>query len=79
MIGDVTARGIPHLNLAEAVWEHAAKPEGWNLLGVITDEVMDNRKVTKIWGESRGRATRVDRVLLLYKKSWPDLRAEVAW
>ncbi|HHW26359.1 MAG TPA: site-specific DNA-methyltransferase [Firmicutes bacterium] len=79
VIGDVTARGIPHLNLAEAVWEHAAKPEGWNLLGVITDEVMDNRKVTKIWGESRGRATRVDRVLLLYKKSWPDLRAEVAW
>jgi len=79
VIGDVTARGLPHLNLAQAVWEHAAKPEGWQLLGILADEVMDNRKVTKIWGKSRGRATKVDRVLLLYKKSWPDLRVEVTW
>jgi hypothetical protein len=79
VIGDVTARGISRLNLAQAVWEHSAKPEGWKLLGIIDDEVMDNRKVTKIWGESKGQATRVDRVLLLYKKSWPDRKVEVTW
>lgn len=79
VIGDVTARGIPRLNLAQAVWEESAKPEGWQLLDVIDDEVLDNRKVTKIWGESRGQATRVDRVLLLYKKSWPDRKVDVTW
>ena len=72
VVGDVSRSGKPGVNLAEEVWKSAAEPEGWRLLGVIADEVMENRKVTKIWGESRGKATQVDRVLLLYKDSWPD-------
>jgi site-specific DNA-methyltransferase (adenine-specific) len=79
VIGDVSRDGAPGINLAEAVWEDAAKPAGWNLLGTIADEVMTNRKVTKIWGKSRGRATQVDRLLLLYKSSLPRCGGRVRW
>jgi site-specific DNA-methyltransferase (adenine-specific) len=79
VIGDVAEKGGPPLNLAEAVWEQAARPEGWHLEGIIVDEVAENRKVTKIWGESRGKATKVDRVLLLYKESLPASAGPVRW
>ncbi len=60
VIGDVE-----DLNLAEAVWEKSAKPLGYQRLGVIEDEIDESKKVTKIWGKGRGRATKVDRVLVL--------------
>jgi site-specific DNA-methyltransferase (adenine-specific) len=67
VIGDVAENGNEPLNLAEAVWEQAARTEGWRMVGAIADEVAENRKVTKIWGRTRGQATKVDRVLLLSK------------
>lgn len=60
VIGDVE-----DLNLAEAVWERSAKPLGYRKLGIIVDEIDERKKVTKIWGAERGRATKVDRILVL--------------
>lgn len=60
VIGDVDG-----FNLAEAVWEKSAKPLGFRKMAIIADEIDEGKKVTKIWGSERGRATKVDRILVL--------------
>jgi hypothetical protein len=53
------------VGLAERVWETAAQPEGYRLAGVALDDVAANRKMTKLWGDEAGRATKTDRILVL--------------
>ncbi len=66
MIGDVRARGTGETtNLAERVWEDAARPLGWTLRGVVDDRLPTKHKVSRIWKNERGRATKTDRVLIL--------------
>ena len=69
VIGDVeTDRGRRihgGVGLAERVFEHAAEPEGYRLAGVALDDVAAVRKMTKLWGDEAGRATKTDRLLVL--------------
>jgi site-specific DNA-methyltransferase (adenine-specific) len=69
VIGDVeTDRGRRirgGVGLAERAWEHAAEPEGYRLAGVALDDVAAVRKMTKLWGDEAGRATKTDRILVL--------------
>jgi hypothetical protein len=69
VVGDVELdRGRPISNgvgLAEAVWEAAAAPAGYRLAGVALDDVAAGRKMTKLWGAEAGRATKLDRLLVL--------------
>jgi site-specific DNA-methyltransferase (adenine-specific) len=69
VIGDVeTDRGRKirgGLDLAARVWEAAAAPEGYRLAGVALDAVAANRKMTRLWGDEAGRATKTDRILVL--------------
>jgi len=69
VIGDVeTDRGRAirgGVGLAERVWESAAAPEGYRLAGVALDDVAAGRKMTKMWGDEAGRATKTDRILVL--------------
>ena len=69
VIGDVeTDRGRRirgGVDLAARVWEAAAEPEGYRLAGVSLDSVAANRKMTKLWGEEAGQATKTDRILVL--------------
>ena len=69
VIGDVATdrgRATPDgLGLAERVWEEAARPEGFRLAGIADDDVHAHRKMTKLWGREAGRATQVDRILVL--------------
>ena len=69
VIGDVeTDRGKPSrdgLHLPERVWEEAAHPAGFHLAGIVRDEVAANRKMTRLWGDEAGRATKTDRILVL--------------
>src|SRR6185437_9843725 len=46
-------------------WEHAAEPEGYRLAGVALDDVAAVKKMTKLWGDEAGRATKSDRILVL--------------
>lgn len=64
VIGDVR-RGDDDLNLAQAVWDKVLQDQGWFLHGIIADEIPQNRKVSRIWKHNVGRATKVDRLLLL--------------
>ncbi|MEO5919465.1 MAG: DNA methyltransferase [Candidatus Limnocylindrales bacterium] len=69
VIGDVaTDRGRNISNgteLAEHIWAEAAAPEGYRLAGVALDAVLPNRKMTQLWGAEAGRATQLDRILVL--------------
>lgn len=70
VIGDVR-RGEEQLNLAEQVWEKVAKPAGWQHHGTIVDALPAGGKVSRIWKENPGRATKTDRLLLL--SPWPGV------
>ncbi|HTK45536.1 MAG TPA: DNA methyltransferase [Patescibacteria group bacterium] len=69
IVGDVATdrgRAIPDgHDLAERVWESAAAPEGYQLAGMVDDDIHAHRKMTKLWGREAGRATQVDRILIL--------------
>jgi hypothetical protein len=51
--------------LAERVWESAAAPERYALAGLVVDPIAAHRKMTKLWGDEAGRATKIDRILVL--------------
>ena len=69
VIGDVELdrgrRITGGIGLAEGAWEEAAEPEGYRLAGVALDGVAAHRKMTKLWGDEAGRATKTDRILVL--------------
>ncbi len=69
VIGDVDSdRGKrigDGVGLADATWEAAAEPEGYRLAGIVLDPVAAPRKMTKLWGEAAGHATKTDRILVL--------------
>jgi site-specific DNA-methyltransferase (adenine-specific) len=69
VIGDVKEKeGENSINLAQYIWEEVAKPEGFSLQGsILEDRIDDTTKVSKIWGDTRGQATKIDRILLLKK------------
>ena len=60
---DAASRG--GVGLAERAFEQAAEPEGYRLAGVALDDVAAVRKMTKLWGDEAGRATKTDRILVL--------------
>ncbi len=64
VIGDVR-RGESHLNLAQEVRERAARPLGWHCQAIIADRLPTGQKVSRIWKNNEGRATKIDRVLVL--------------
>ena len=53
------------VGLAESVWELAAAPEGYRLAGIALDDVAAGRKMTKLWGDEAGQATKLERILIL--------------
>ncbi len=71
VLGDVEAergRAAPDglaIGLADEAWEGAARPEGYLLAGIARDEIAAPRKMTKLWGAEAGRATTIDRILVL--------------
>lgn len=69
VIGDVKQRETEKIeNLAQIVWERCAQPLGFKLVEpIIADEIGDSTKVSKIWGQKKGKATKIDRVLILEK------------
>jgi site-specific DNA-methyltransferase (adenine-specific) len=65
VIGDVRREGSDSINLAGDVWSNVAQPQGWRLHGIVNDRLPVGRKVSRIWKDTPGRATRTDRILIL--------------
>jgi site-specific DNA-methyltransferase (adenine-specific) len=63
VIGDVRL-GDGYLNLAGAV-ERSLIESGLRHLGTVVDDLPVDHKVSRIWGDTRGRATKTDRVMIL--------------
>jgi len=80
VIGDVR-RHEKEINLARHVAKTCLAETDLNLLGIITDRLPVEHKVSRIWGDNRGRATRTDRILVLGgpKARRPRAVPEIAW
>jgi site-specific DNA-methyltransferase (adenine-specific) len=68
VIGDVAVPGEAHIELAEQLWRDVHSDTPLQLEDVIVDEVSSDKKVSRIWGETRGRATETDRALILVRR-----------
>lgn len=64
VIGDVS-RKESTVNLAGEVAEHCVQKSGLRVIDVLDDDLPADHKVSRIWGERRGRATKTDRILIL--------------
>lgn len=64
VIGDVRKRDA-QVNLAEAVAESCLAGTGLRTLALVEDKLPQERKVSRIWGQTKGRATKTDRILIL--------------
>jgi len=72
VIGDVR-KGKEQINLAREVARNCLEGTGFWLLRSITDHLPTQHKVSRIWGRTRGDATKVDRILVLGGRSAPKL------
>jgi hypothetical protein len=81
VIGDVATPGGPSLALARQLWDDVADQSGLQLLELIEDQLPTNNKVSRIWGETKGRATDRDCVLVLARADGePAARtADIEW
>lgn len=64
VIGDVV-KGNETLRLAETAANVIEARTGWRRLAVVADELPQYRKVSRIWGERKGLATKTDRLLIM--------------
>lgn len=58
-------------NLSEGVWNRLKQKTKLKFLTTIEDLLPEESKVTRIWGKTQGKATKTDRILLLYKDKLP--------
>ena len=80
VIGDVAQNNQAPLNLALEVWEAVRAHSNLQLLDLVADPIADHRKVTKIWNNTRGRATATDRIMVLCKGDRPAVdQLPVQW
>lgn len=73
VIGDVR-QGECSINLASEVAEDL-ESSNLRLIGTVVDELPADQKVSRIWGTTRGRATNVDRILVLGGPRAPQPKA----
>ncbi len=67
VLGDVDEKNGNSMNLAEMVLNHCALPLGFRLDSPVAIDTITSSKVTRIWGDKRGRATQRERFLVLRK------------
>lgn len=72
VLGDVI-RGGQVLNLAEEIAEQVVPLTNLDVAAVVTDEIPIQHKVSRIWKDTRVRATKVDRILILRGPEAPRL------
>lgn len=66
VVGDVVDGDIT-VNLAQEIFAATRRQVPFQMEDIVTDQIDPGKKVTKIWGGTKGGATTVDRVLILRK------------
>jgi site-specific DNA-methyltransferase (adenine-specific) len=80
VIGDVKVRD--HVtNLAQAVADSCVGRDGLRVDAIVNDPLPVRHKVSRIWGDRRGQATTVDRILILSRAGTTRLPRvpNIAW
>lgn len=72
VIGDVR-KGDSTINLANAVAQQSVATTQLRPLALLNDYLPVQHKVSRIWGKTRGRATKIDRILILGAPKAKDL------
>ncbi|MDA8071767.1 MAG: DNA methyltransferase [Actinomycetota bacterium] len=75
VIGDVANPGEAPLPLARQLWDDVGDESGLRLLDLIEDHLAVQNKVSRIWGDTKGRATDRDCVLVLARDDGDPVRA----
>jgi DNA modification methylase len=65
VIGDVAMPGQSALDLAHQIWQDVGERTGLELLDTIEDSLPAQNKVSRIWGDTKGKATDRDCILVL--------------
>lgn len=73
VIGDVQ-KGFESTNLAAEVIRHCVSQTDLKVQLVLDDHLPVQHKVSRIWGDTRGRATKTDRVIILGGPKAPGVR-----
>lgn len=68
VIGDVIEPGKERVPLAKQMWDEIGGGTGLQLLQLIEDKLPVDKKVSRIWGDTKGQATDKDCVLVLAHK-----------
>lgn len=75
VVGDVARPGGSQLSLARALIQTLQHEREFGYIGVLDDYIGHAIKTTRIWGDTKGKATEVDRVIVLAHEP-PVLRTE---
>ena len=81
VIGDVADPHKEPLPLAAKLWEDVGAQTTLQLLDRIEDHLPVDKKVSRIWGDTKGQATDRDCVLVLARKgaTLPEWSGEIDW
>ncbi len=71
VVGDVR-RDDGNIDLANAIAGQVADVEGLRLIACLEDQLPVKAKVSRIWGEGQGRATKTDRILIFAGSDAPE-------
>lgn len=81
VIGDVVEPGKDRVPLAEQLWREIGDQTGLELVQLIEDHLPVDKKVSRIWGDTKGQATDKDCVLVLAREGAeiPAKQGEIDW
>lgn len=81
VIGDVASPGRAPIPLARRLWDDVGDQTGLQLLDVIEDSLPVHNKVSRIWGETKGKATERDCALVLTRSDGEPAtnNSEIDW
>lgn len=81
VIGDVADPRKEPVPLAAKLWEDVGDQTNLNLVERIDDHLPVDKKVSRIWGETKGQATNRDCVLVLAREgaTLPEWSGEIEW
>lgn len=75
VVGDVAKSSRSVVSLAREFLRHIMFNNTFSYVGCFSDHLQTELKTTRIWGDTKGRATTVDRLILLSRRQ-PALQTE---
>jgi site-specific DNA-methyltransferase (adenine-specific) len=78
VVGDVAKPGKNYISLARDLIQRMSHRGGFGWIGCLEDDSGSSEKTTRIWKDTKGRATDVDRVILLSRSKPKISTSELA-